>query len=199
MEKNRIIHGMAKLIPKNMITISKVHCLVILMLASLAFNNIAYAQTVTEKDIYDFYNHLGHGDIDTSMILRKEAVSDYIASVLVDNDLSDTALIIKPIVGRKDKIFMKEQLSERKNFQWSAKQLTNIRVANDDSIAQWKKLDMRAYFARAGNICSSSIPLFSRNKRKCIIYIGNMAGTIYVYRKFFDKWREVRSIRVWVS
>jgi len=167
-----------------------------LVIISFAFHHYARAQTVTDNDIYGFYNHLWEKGMAERSVIRKEANDEYIEKALSNDLLVHPAFLKKNIFTKDDLAFMAEQLYEHKNFIWSAKQLKNIPVVNDDSIKNW---GFYGYDSQMNNVFTSSIPLFSLDRRRCIIYIGDVMGIIYVYKKTWGRWKKIASFMVWQS
>ncbi len=219
-----------------MLTTTKRYYLLVLVIALFAFNHIACAQTVTEKDIYDYYNNTHSTLVNNRMILEKRADEKWIAKALKNKELFDKKILGKNAFTQADTLFMRKELSQFRNFKWSAKQLKTVlvedsirpdedmhwdkewdtlklkrpipdsKMANleidldlnwdslnrtksitdyEDSLSRWEGLRNMCK-DHLHHKCNSSIPLFSADKQKCIIY---RSGTIYIYKKDNDTGR----------
>ncbi len=160
--------------------------------------------TISPKDYYDFYNSLINSDsVNEFNLSSKPSLKPIIDdSVLIFRDSS--------LFSRNDIQFIKQQIDEGVNFTWQDK-ILGAHIIKDTKIKEifrkgtrkgWRKFNHRY----KGGFSRFSIPLFSIDRKTCIIYQSNHCGSlcggggISAYRKINGKWTFIKTVgTIWIS
>lgn len=170
---------------------------------------------VTDSDYYAFYNSNANPYPVTTMskacnpdslpICNLTSLPEY--NVLRDDT---TEIFMDTLFTKDDRAYIKEQMIRERKFRWKDGELKNIKVIDGDKLrAFFDSLGVeegwKAYFPiyKMG-YNKYSVPFFSCNKQRCIIFRGYECGMSYglgntnVYEKRNGKWVLVKSCAPWI-
>lgn len=172
--------------------------------------------TVTEADFYDFYNttqnpfpvaHMGLGCSPDSTIKIGNLISLPEFHALDDDT---TEIFMDSLFTSADKAFIKRQMQRNRQFRWKDGEIKGINVIDGnavrhlfDSLGADGAWD--AYYKKYKvGYNQFSVPLFSCNKKRCIVYRGYQCSAVYglgntnVFEKRGDKWVIIKSCSPWI-
>lgn len=192
-------------------------CICFLVLGSLfATAQGGKKDTVTDKDFYDFFNNTENPfpvtrmstvcNPDTEKICNLNDIPEY--NALID----DTTEIFKDstMFTKADKAFIRRQMKKNRKFRWKDGEMKMMKVINGDKVK--RLLDSlgpddgwRVYYSiyKLG-FNKFSVPLFSINKLRCIVYRGYDCGSVYglgntnVFENRDGKWIIIKSCSPWI-
>jgi len=181
--------------------------------------NFSWAQnstdSVTEKDYYAFFNstenpfpvtRMGGGCNPDSV--KVSNLNSYPETNALHDDT--TEIFLDTLFSSADKASIRKQMKRIRNFRWKNGELSNVNVIDGDKVKHvfdslggdgaWE-----AYYKiyKIG-YNQFSVPLFSCNKLRCIVYRGFQCSAVYglgntnVFEKRGDKWAIIKSCSPWV-
>jgi hypothetical protein len=117
----------------------------------------------------------------------------------------------KELFSSADIEFIKLQITAGMHFKWTANNILGSNVISSKEISRYFKKGVDSGWAKFNSkykngFTSYSIPLFSLDKKTCIVYMARHCGSLCghgalsVYKKVNGKWIWLRGIgMVWVS
>ncbi len=192
----------------------KTTAILLLLFTCFGFNQSTIAQTITDKDYYNFLNAIGAIDSAKSHFISSKPDFEYFhsdSSTLFHGNWSYTNGAKDTLFTLADIKFMKQQMAQDTNYIWKSKKIvwaTIIPYKDIDKIFAAHKKDVSDAFYKkypTNIFYDYSVPLFSANKSLCAIYIGSYcgglcgSGAFYIYENKGGKWMLVRYYRLWVS
>jgi hypothetical protein len=172
--------------------------------------------TVTDKDYYDFFNSTENPfpvtrmstacNPDTFKICNLNDIPEY--NTLID----DTTEILKDstMFTKADRAFIRRQMIHNRAYRWKDGEMKMMKVINGSKVKRlldslgpddgWK-----AYYSiyKLG-YNRFSVPLFSCDKLRCIVYRGYDCGSVYglgntnAFENRAGKWIIIKSCSPWV-
>jgi|GEM_PF-4584864 hypothetical protein len=163
---------------------------------------------ITEEDYYNFIRSMDT-NIHSNGLLENEADND---STVIQNLLLDKNFqIARDSLFSKDDIeYMKQQARTHHTIFWSQKKLPSIKMisrAKLDSVFKTDGDGWNSFYKNCGSgYYSYSIPLFSLDKTKCIVYYSDASGFLAASGNIFicvkgkaGNWFVFKSRMTWVS
>jgi hypothetical protein len=187
----------------------------VLLFLHFSFAQQSKCDTVTEQDYYDFFNStvnpfpvttMGSGCNPDNLKIGN-LISLPEANALKDDT---TEIFADTLFTVADKAFIHKQMLQNRTFRWKAGKMNDENVIDGDKVRQlfnsatrdsaWG-LYIKKYKMGYNQF---SVPLFSCNKVRCIVYRGYECtanyglGNTNVFEKKGDKWVIVKSCSPWV-
>ena len=193
-----------------------ISCFIIFGLTMGKAQTPAKADSVTEKDWYGFFNATENPfpvtrmnlvcNPDTLKTCNLNSIPEY--NALID----DTTEIFKDtaVFSKADKAYIKRQMRRIMHYRWVDGEIAGMKVVNGDRVKRmldslgpddgWKAI----YTTFKQGYNKFSVPLFSLNKKRCIVYRGYDCGSVYglgntnVFENRDGKWIIIKSCSPWV-
>jgi hypothetical protein len=199
------------------IPIAKVKTFLILIaLISFGFSFAQSPDTVTEKDYYDFFNstenpfpvtHMGLGCQPDTNIKTCDLNSYPEFNALHDDT---TELFQDTLFTAADKAYIHRQMLRNLKFRWKQGEIKSVTVIDGDRVkhifdSAGSDNAWQAYYKTFKiGYDQFSVPLFSCNKKRCIVYRGYECSAVYglgntnVFERRGDKWVIIKSCSPWI-
>jgi len=189
--------------------IMKIKLLVfILFFGSLgfAFRGMQNAKNkITENDYFDFINAITSS---WTKSLNPNQLSVMSNKPAIDEIYADTILIYKdPSFSKRDIGSLRKQLSANKGYTWPKAKLINYRIlaqTDIDGIINGSNDGWKDFSKKYGNAYYVySVPLFSFDKKRCIIAAGQVCGakcakgSVVLYTKEGNDWKKTKEYGSW--
>ncbi len=162
--------------------------------------------SVSSQEYYDFFNSFINPDSIHNFNLENKPDFTHILNDTT-SIFSDSSLFTAANID-----FIRIQISTSIKFKWKSGKILGSKVISSKEIASFFKTSAQDEGWRKFNrkykngFSTFSIPLFSLNKKTCIVYeashCGGLCGYggIGVYKKINDKWTYLKKVgMVWIS
>jgi len=160
---------------------------------------------ITENDYFDFINSITES---WTKSLNPNQLSAMSNKPALDEIYDDTSIIFKdPIFSKRDINSFRKQLSGAKNYTWPKAKLSNYHILAQneiDTIVNISKDGWKDFSKKYGNAYHIySVPLFSFDKKKCIIATGEVCGlkcakgSVLLYEKDGTNWKKAKEFSSW--
>jgi hypothetical protein len=160
---------------------------------------------ISSKDYYTFFNSL----------INLDSVKEFNLASNPDlrQIIQDTGVIFRDssLFTSSDVQFMKLQIQEKRNFRWESNKILGAHVIRSKKLQKlfkkgpekgWKEFNKRY----KGGFATFSFPLFSIDKKSCIVYRSGHCGGLCghggtsLYKKIDGKWTFVTLVgTIWIS
>ncbi len=160
---------------------------------------------ITESDYFDFINSITES---WSKSLNPGQLSAMSNKPALDEIYNDTAIVFKdPVFSKRDIASIRKQLTGIKDYNWPKAKLSSYRIlaqSEIDTIVNSSKDGWKDFSKKYGNAYHVySVPLFSFDKKKCIIATGEVCGikcakgSVILYEKDGASWKKTKEFGTW--
>ena len=171
---------------------------------------------ITDQDIYGFFNatenpfpvtRMGKAcNPDSGKVGNLYSLAEYLS--LID----DTTEIFKDttMFTKADRAFIHKQMQKNKGFEWKNGEINGVNVIDGNKVQKlfdslgpeegWNEY----YIEYKVGFNKFSVPLFSLDKKRCIVYRGYSCGSVYgldntnVFENRDGRWIIIKSCSPWV-